>query len=59
MDSREELEADIRKWFAEDYYNDYYSEDDMIALVLGWLDCQATITEHSIRCEQKENSDNG
>lgn len=43
-DSREKLEEDVRRWFADDYYEDYYSEEDMNSVVSKWLDRQAAIT---------------
>jgi len=43
-DTREMLEADVRKWFADEYYDDYYSEEDMNLVVSKWLDRQAAIT---------------
>lgn len=51
VDTREMLEADVRKWFADDYYEDYYSEEDMNSVVSNWLDRQAAITEMEIRAE--------
>lgn len=51
VDTREMLEEDVRKWFADDYYDDYYSEEDMTAVVSSWLDRQAAITEMEIRAE--------
>jgi hypothetical protein len=44
-DTREMLEADVRKWFADEYYDDYYSEEDMNSVVSKWLDRQAAITQ--------------
>lgn len=44
-DSREKLEADVRRWFTGDYYDDYYSDADMCEIVSGWLDRQAAIDE--------------
>lgn len=51
VDTREMLEEDVRKWFADDYYEDYYNEEDMTAVVSSWLDRQAAITEMEIRAE--------
>jgi len=53
-DTREMLEADVRKWFADEYYDDYYSEEDMNAIVSEWLDRQAAITEMEMQAKIDE-----
>lgn len=48
-DTREKLDADVRRWFTTDYYYDYYCDDDMRRVVARWLDRQAAITERECR----------
>lgn len=44
MDSREKLEADISKWWEEEWPRDFYTDEDMVRVVGRWLDRQAAIT---------------
>ena len=49
-DTREQLEADINKWWEEEYPRDFYTNEDIVRVVGRWLNRQAAITRKE--CER-------
>lgn len=47
-DTREQLEADISKWWEGEWLRDLYADEDMVRVVGRWLDRQAIITEREL-----------
>ena len=43
LDTREQLEADISKWWEGEWLRDLYNNEDMVRVVGRWLDRQAAI----------------
>lgn len=54
QDTREQLEADIRRWATDERYGDYYSDEDIVRFIIRLLDRQAMITREECKRESIE-----